>query len=471
MQISQDLLDSAWSQLEKSIITYNDKPIGTFAACGDLMEPLNYDQCFTRDFAISAAAFLLRGDTEIVRNFLIASAQLQTQDKQMDCFKPGQGLMPASFKVVHHEGEEAITADFGERAIARVPPIDSGFWWLIILRFYIKTTGDFDLACRTNFQHAIRLILDLCLVARFDMFPTMLVPDGSYMIDRRLGVYGYPLDIQVLFFTALQAAQDLLTPTSDNEAHLKAAHERLSHLTFHIRQYYWLDLSHLNQIYRYKADEFGETAVNKFNIYPDSIPPWLEGWLVEDGGYFAGNLGPARMDFRWFAHGNLISIWGGLADEIQTRAILHQIEARWEDLVGAMPVKVCFPAIEGRDWQVMTGSDPKNKAWSYHNGGNWPFLLLPFVVAAMKGDRTDLAERAFEIAAERLADDQWPEYYDGKTGRLIGKEARVLQTWTIAGFLAAYQLLQNPDGLDMFLFDQPSLIPCDIPQKATPIVL
>ena len=44
------------------------------------------------------------------------------------------------------------------------------------------------LANRSDFQHRMRLILRLCLETRFDMYPTLLVPDGSFMIDRRMGV-------------------------------------------------------------------------------------------------------------------------------------------------------------------------------------------------------------------------------------------------------------------------------------------
>jgi len=40
--------------------------------------------------------------------------------------------MPTSFKVVSKGVEEAIVADFGEQAIARVAPVDSCFWWLFI---------------------------------------------------------------------------------------------------------------------------------------------------------------------------------------------------------------------------------------------------------------------------------------------------------------------------------------------------
>lgn len=51
----------------------------------------------------------------------------------MDCYSPGQGLMPASFKVrtVPIDGseggfEEVLDPDFGESAIGRVAPVDSG---------------------------------------------------------------------------------------------------------------------------------------------------------------------------------------------------------------------------------------------------------------------------------------------------------------------------------------------------------
>jgi hypothetical protein len=54
-------------------------------------------------------------------------------EKTMDCHSPGQGLMPASFKVrtILLDGdedatEEALDPDFGEAAIGRVAPVDSG---------------------------------------------------------------------------------------------------------------------------------------------------------------------------------------------------------------------------------------------------------------------------------------------------------------------------------------------------------
>lgn len=57
----------------------------------------------------------------------------QSWEKTMDCYSPGQGLMPASFKVrtVPLDGDDSATEDvldpdFGEAAIGRVAPVDSG---------------------------------------------------------------------------------------------------------------------------------------------------------------------------------------------------------------------------------------------------------------------------------------------------------------------------------------------------------
>ncbi|WP_414545565.1 glycoside hydrolase 100 family protein [Nostoc sp. CCY0012] len=444
----------AWKLLEESIFYYQGKPVGTVAAHDPELDALNYDQCFFRDFVSSALVFLMEGKPEIVRNFLVETLKMQSHEKYMDCFEPGEGLMPASFKVVHDGDEEVLVADFGEHAIARVPPIDSCMWWLILLRAYEKATGDVELARQPDFQAGIKLILDLCLVHRFSMYPTMLVPDGAFMIDRRMGVYEHPLEIQVLFYASMIAARELLLPEGNGEEYINKVNSRLGALKYHVRNYYWIDFQRLSEIYRYKGEEFGKEVANKFNIYAEAIPHWLTEWLPENGGYLAGNLGPGRMDFRFFALGNLMAILSSLASEAESQSIMNLFAHRWEDLIGQMPVKICYPALEGEEWRMITGCDPKNRAWSYHNGGNWPVLLWLFAAAAEKTGRVELAQQAIAVAKQRLIQDKYPEYYDGKNGRLIGKEARLYQTWSIAGLIAAKQFIDHPDHLKLITFDE-----------------
>ncbi|WP_066381397.1 MULTISPECIES: glycoside hydrolase 100 family protein [unclassified Anabaena] len=451
---------SAWKALEKSILYYKGRPVGTVAAYDVSVEALNYDQCFIRDFVSSALIFLLKGRTDIVRNFLEETLKLQPKERQLDAYKPSRGLIPASFKVVSDNGEEYLEADFGEHAIARVTPVDSCLWWILLLRAYVVATKDISIAYQPEFQTGIRLIMEICLANRFDMYPTLLVPDGACMIDRRLGIYGHPLELQVLFYAALRAAREMLI-CQGNQDVIEAIDNRLPLLCAHIRQHYWIDINRLNAIYRFRSEEYGKTAVNLFNIYVDSIPYYeLDKWLPKKGGYLAGNVGPSQLDTRFFSLGNLMAIISDLATEEQAQAIINLIEERWEDLVGDMPIKICYPALESEEYRIVTGCDPKNIPWSYHNAGSWPVLIWMLTAASIKTNKPYLATKALEIAQTRLFEDEWPEYYDGKKGRLIGKQARKYQTWTIAGFLLAKELIKNRSYLSLVSFDElpPELI-------------
>lgn len=111
-----------------------------------------------------------------------------------------------------------------------------------------------------------------------------------------------------------------------------------------------------------------------------------------------------------------------------------------------MPLKICYPALEGEEWRIITGSDPKNTPWSYHNGGSWPTLLWQLTVACIKMNRPWIAENAVKIAERRISRDKWPEYYDSKRARFIGKQAHLYQTWSISGYLVSKLLLANPDA-------------------------
>ncbi|XP_019157861.1 PREDICTED: probable alkaline/neutral invertase D [Ipomoea nil] len=452
------IVAEAWDALRRSIVLYRGQPVGTIAAVDHASEEvLNYDQVFVRDFVPSALAFLMNGEPEIVKNFLLKTLQLQGSEKRIDRFKLGEGVMPASFKVRHDpvRKTDTVIADFGESAIGRVAPVDSGFWWIILLRAYTKSTGDMSLAETPECQKGMRLILTLCLSEGFDTFPTLLCADGCSMVDRRMGIYGYPIEIQALFFMALRSALGMLKQDdAEGKECIERIVKRLHALSYHMRSYFWLDFQQLNDIYRYKTEEYSHTAVNKFNVIPDSIPDWVFDFMPTRGGYFVGNVSPAMMDFRWFALGNCVAILSSLATPEQASAVMDLIEARWEELVGDMPMKITFPALENHEWRIVTGCDPKNTRWSYHNGGSWPVLLWLLVAACIKTGRPQTARRAIDLAESRLLKDSWPEYYDGKFGRFIGKQARKYQTWSIAGYLVAKMLLEDPSHLGMISLEE-----------------
>ncbi|XP_039058099.1 probable alkaline/neutral invertase F isoform X1 [Hibiscus syriacus] len=448
------MMEEAWETLKKSYVYYKGLPVGTLAAMDPTAEALNYNQVFVRDFVPSGLACLMRpasagGDPEIVKNFLLKTLHLQGWEKRIDNFTLGEGVMPASFKVLYdsHRQRETLVADFGGSAIGRVAPVDSGFWWIILLRSYTKCTHDYTLSEKPEVQRGMKLILNLCLSDGFDTFPTLLCADGCSMIDRRMGIYGYPIEIQALFYFALRCSRQMLKPERDGKELIKRIDKRITALSYHIRNYYWLDFTQLNNIYRYKTEEYSHTAVNKFNVIPESIPDWVFDFMPLRGGYLIGNVSPARMDFRWFLVGNCIAILSSLVTPAQATTIMDLIEERWEDLIGEMPLKIVYPALEGHDWRTVTGFDPKNTRWSYHNGGTWPALIWLLTAACIKTGRPQIAKRAIELLEQRLSKDGWPEYYDGKAGRYVGKQARRYQTWSISGYLVAKLMIENPANL------------------------
>ncbi|RVW73456.1 Alkaline/neutral invertase CINV2 [Vitis vinifera] len=293
---------------------------------------LNCDQVFVRDFVPSALAYSMKkGEPEIVKNFLLRTLDLQLLVKGIDRFALEEGLMSASFKFLHSfkvlhnpvRGVDPLIADFGENCHQKV---DSGFWWIILLHAYTRATGDYSLSHRLECQNGMKLILSVCLVEGFGTFPTLLCADGCCVTDRRMlnlacfhdcdficmelsewlisntlvqkrnlcdhasssnnsiylmgchcctsGVSGYPIEIQALFFMALRCAVHLLREDDGKEFSMRIE-KRLQALTYHMRSYFWLDFQQLNNIYRYKIEEHSHTAVNKFNVMPNSIPDWV----------------------------------------------------------------------------------------------------------------------------------------------------------------------------------------------------
>jgi glycogen debranching enzyme len=443
--------EEAYELLKHSVFTYRGRPVGTVAACDpDVVAP-NYHECFVRDFVPAGFVFLMDGELEIIENFLKVILELADQQRVMAGHQRAVGLLPASFKVVQNEnGEEELRGDFGDMAIGRVAPVDSALWWMILLRAYCIVKGNMKLAHSSDFQTGIKNILELYLKESFETSPAMLVPDASFMIDRRMGVYGHPLEIQALFYGMLLSAQELLKPTKANQSLLEMVNKRMQTLRSYVRIYYWLDLQRLNEIHRSKTEEFGHNAANVLNIHPEIIPDWVDGWLDENTGYLIGNLGPSRMDFRFFSFGNLLSILFGLATHEEGMKIMNLYEKHWDQLVGESPIKIIFPAEQGERWAWVTGRDPKNVPWSYHNGGNWPCLIWAFTAAAIMCGRGHLAEEILALSKHRLPRDKWPEYYDGRKGSLIGRRANFYQTWTAAGLILSDKLLKHPDNLLSF---------------------
>lgn len=81
-------------------------------------------------------------------------------------------------------------------------------------------------------------------------------------------------------------------------------------------------------------------------------------------------------------------------------------------------------------------------------------LLWLLTAACIKTGRQEIARRAIELTESRLMKDNWPEYYDGKCGRYVGKQSRGNQTWSIAGYLVAKLMLEDPSHLGIISMEE-----------------
>lgn len=80
-------------------------------------------------------------------------------------------------------------------------------------------------------------------------------------------------------------------------------------------------------------------------------------------------------------------------------------------------------------------------------------------VACIKMNRPEIADKAIKLVERRISRDKWPEYYDTKQARFIGKQARLYQTWSIAGYLVAKLLLVNPSAAKILVNEEdPELV-------------
>lgn len=449
LEIARELL------YHKALVFFEGKPIGTVAAIPQnkqiltdhhlqVVSPdpdLNYNEIFIRDNIPVMIYFLLDERADIVRNFLDVCLQLQSQNPRT------LGTFPASFYV----DRDRLVADYGQRAIGRVVSVDATLWWPILASAYVNQSGDRDWLSQNSVQQGLCNFLGLVLQPSFREAPTLYVPDGAFMVDRPLDVWGSPLEIQALLYGALMASANLLQDAALAEKTIARAID----LRRYLRKHYWLDSKIVQTLRRRPTDQYGDDISNEYNIRTETIPHWLQTWLGHTGGFLIGNIRTGRPDFRFFTLGNCLAAIFDIISFAQQRALFSLILRNQGDLFADMPLRICHPPLDEMDWQNKTGHDPKNRPWCYHNAGHWPSLLWFLVVAVLRHHphfldtryskiyppMQLLIERAYLQHMRQLHTQKWAEYFDGPTGVWMGQQSRIYQTWTIVGLLLVHRIL------------------------------
>lgn len=427
---------------------------------------LNYSEIFIRDNVPVMVYLLMEGKYEAVKNFLNICLRLQSTQFQT------RGIFPTSF--VEVDGK--LVPDYGQRAIGRVVSIDATLWWPILAWAYVQRSGDRDFAINPAVQNGLNNFLDLVLHPGFREAPTLYVPDGAFMIDRPMDVWGAPLEIQTLLYGALLSSAGLLqmdlrdrqgrsTISSSQKERLTACITWVKRLRRYMLVHYWVTSKTVQVLRRRPTEQYGETIENEYNIQTETIPHWLQHWLGGQGGYLIGNLRTGRPDFRFFTLGNCLGAIFDLVTPTQQLYLFRLILNNRKDLVAEMPLRICHPPLEDVDWRKKTGFDRKNLPWCYHNAGHWPCLLWFLAAAILRHPNSDtlilqemrgLLQEAYNMLLSQLPRQQWAEYFDGPTGNWQGQQARTNQTWTIVGFLLVHRLLYEEPN-DANILDVPRL--------------
>ena len=81
----ESALQSAYRVLQDSVIHYRGKPVGTMAACDpEGLAVENYQDCFIRDFAVSAVVVWPKNSSVLIYQHLLVVFDLTTMRKVYD---------------------------------------------------------------------------------------------------------------------------------------------------------------------------------------------------------------------------------------------------------------------------------------------------------------------------------------------------------------------------------------------------
>jgi hypothetical protein len=454
----------AQEHFERTLVQAAGQLVGSVAALEHprSSDAANYGEVFLRDNVPVMVYLLLQKRYEVVRHFLTVCLDLQSSTYQT------RGVFPTSF--VEQNG--LLIADYGQRSIGRITSVDASLWWPVLCWMYVRRSGDQAFGASQKVQRGVQLLLDLVLHPTFEGTPVLFVPDCAFMIDRPMDVWGAPLEVEVLLYGCLRSCCQLMElARRDNmsrllDQRLVLTRQWLHDLRSFLLKHYWVTSKTMQVLRRRPTEQYGEHQhENEFNVQPQVIPPWLQDWLENRGGYLIGNMRTGRPDFRFYSLGNALACLFGLLTAPQQRALFRLVLHNRQHLMAQMPMRICHPPLDREEWANKTGSDPKNWPWSYHNGGHWPSLLWylgaavllheqrhPEADVLLMSQTRTMVEECYWSQLNQLPRQQWAEYFDGPTGTWVGQQARTYQTWTIVGFLLLHHLLRINQG-DVAMLD------------------
>lgn len=373
----------------KALLRRNLTPQGIMAATrSPAAESRRYTRIFGRDAAICALGMAVSGDPELVEG--AERGLLTLADHQAE-----NGQIPK------YVDPEQADSDFWYLGC-----IDATLWWLLAIRFVAKQRPDSDLQQRLSREIDLALTWLRCQEhPRLRLLQQNEASDWADIMPRS----GFVLYTNALWWQ-VKREYDL--------GHAEETRYHFENLFFpfskHVPDYRRLRL--LSHYVRRKAEN-RELYLSFVNF----------SFWGEEGDVF----------------GNLLAILFGLAEDGQSERILRVI--REAGTTEPWPVRVVTSPIEPEDplWRDYMARHRQNFAYSYHNGGCWPFVGGFLVLALAMLGKQSQAQAALEQLAQANALNDWQfnEWFHGLSGDPGGMAG---QSWNASMFLLAHHAIDQP---------------------------
>ena len=153
------------------------------------------------------------------------------------------------------------------------------------------------------------------------------------------------------------------------------------------------------------------------------------------------NHGKYQEKGEWFdSLGNLLAIIFELADKARVNKILEYIKKKKRDK--PYPIKALYPPIlkNSRDWQPYFNDCDAKNPYHYLNAGIWTFIGGFYILALIKQNEMQEAEKQLGKLAEANLKSNFSEWLNGKTGEPSKDEN---QAWNAGMYILAYRSLQE----------------------------
>ncbi len=157
------------------------------------------------------------------------------------------------------------------------------------------------------------------------------------------------------------------------------------------------------------------------------------------------NHGKYQEKGEWFdSLGNLLAIIFELADKARANKILEYIKK--EKIDKPYPIKALYPPIlkNSKDWQPYFNDCEARTPYNYLNAGIWTFIGGFYILALIKQNEMQGAEKQLEKLAEANLKGNFSEWLHGKTGEPSKDEN---QAWNAGMYVIAHDSVKRKKSL------------------------